>query len=68
MGGKQFDYQGGQLSGCQKHLYQFGRFAVEIRQRYIQKEGEKPEVIIQNVKRKILLEIRKIFNGPKDIS
>ncbi|NCC97035.1 MAG: sugar diacid utilization regulator [Synergistales bacterium] len=49
-------------------LYQFGRFAVEIRQRHIQKEGEKPEVIIQNVKRKILLEIRKIFNGPKDIS
>lgn len=49
-------------------LYQFGRFAVSVRQRYMQKKGEKPEIIIQNVKRKILLEIRKIFNGPKDIS
>lgn len=49
-------------------LYQFGRFAIAVRQRHVKKEGEKPEVIIQNVKRKVLLEIRKIFNGSKDIS
>lgn len=49
-------------------LYQFGRFALSVRRDYVNREGEKPETVIQGVKRKILLEIRRIFNGPKDIS
>lgn len=49
-------------------LYQFGRFAISIRQDYIDGKGEKPETVIQNVRRRILLEIRRIFHDSRDIS
>lgn len=49
-------------------LYQFGRYATEMRKEFGVEGGESAETRIQNAKKMVLMEIRKTFNTPNDLS